>query len=238
MEVDTSASASIISNTLYWAIWPTTSQPTMLQSIICFCTYFGKEIKVLGSINVNVIYRAQCRCLSLLVIPTNGPASFGHDWLKAIPLDWTKLDHTQVMCQKALEKILQDHDSLFSDEMETLKVTQVHVTTHVQCDSVRHSVRERKPPMHSEVHWTKELQQLWKAGVVKPVQSSERVAPIVPTLKSNGYLHRHGDYRVTINQVALSNAYPLSEMHDQLASSETSQVGPTCTCSSCLCTSS
>ena len=81
MEVDTGASASIISNLLYQTIWPMTSRPLLPSSILRH-TYSGKEIKVLGSITVDVNYRGQCRRLPLLVVATDGPALFGRDWLK------------------------------------------------------------------------------------------------------------------------------------------------------------
>ena len=87
--MDTGASASIISNSLYQTIWPMMSRPPLLPSSIRLRTYSGEEIKVLGSIHVtvDVIYRGQCRRLPLLVVPTDGPALFGCDWLKVIPFD-------------------------------------------------------------------------------------------------------------------------------------------------------
>ena len=88
---------------------------------------------------------------TLLIVPTEGLGLFRYDWLIAILLDWKQLHHTQLMSHKALEQILQDYDSLFSDEMGTLKDTQV--TIHVKPDAIAHFVRARSIPTRSEIKW-------------------------------------------------------------------------------------
>ena len=94
-----------------------------------------------------------------------------------IPLDWKQLYHTQLTHQKALEEILQDYDSLFRDEMGTLKGAQV--TIHVKPDAVPHFVRAR-PVSYSLCD--KELQRLQEAGVINPADFSEWATPIIPVL--------------------------------------------------------
>ena len=115
---------------------------------------------------------------------------------------------------EALEEILQDYDSLFCNEMGNLKGTQV--TICVKPDAVPRFVRARLIPYTLRDKVDKELQRFQEAGVINLVDFSEWVAPIVPVLKYDGFLCICGDYRVTINQVALLDAYPLPKVDDLL----------------------
>ena len=115
---------------------------------------------------------------------------------------------------EALEEILQDYDSLFCDEMGNLKGTQV--TIRVKPDAVPRFVRARLIPYTLRDKVDKELQRFQEAGVINLVDFSEWAAPIVPVLKCNGFLCICGDYKVTINQVALLDAYPLPKVDDLL----------------------
>ena len=63
----------------------------------------------------------------------------------------------------------------------------------------------------------KELENL---QVISPVQFSHWAAPVVPVLKKNGKMRLYGDYKITINQSAPTEIYPLSraeELHAKLA---------------------
>ena len=59
-----------------------------------------------------------------------------------------------------------------------------------------------------------ELERLEKAGVIKPVQFSDWAAPIVPVLKRDGSVRVCGDYKVTVNQAAKPDSYPLHRIDD------------------------
>ena len=63
-----------------------------------------------------------------------------------------------------------------------------------------------------------ELEQPCKADIINPVQFSQWVAPIVPMLKNDGSMRISGDYKQTINQVAIPDKYPLPKVDDLLAS--------------------
>ena len=65
-----------------------------------------------------------------------------------------------------------------------------------------------------------ELECLCKADVTEPVHFSNWAAPIVPVLKSDGSLRICGDYKQTVNQVALPDKYPLPKADDLLASTD------------------
>ena len=63
-----------------------------------------------------------------------------------------------------------------------------------------------------------ELNRLQTAGVIKPVKFSEWAAPIVPVVKPDGSIRICGDYKVTINQAAKPDTYPLPKIEDLFTS--------------------
>lgn len=87
MEVDTGASASIISEVTYRKLWPKERTPKLQTSSVRLRTYTGEWLKVLGSITVTVEYRGQREKLKLLVVSGSGPSLMGRDWLLKIRLD-------------------------------------------------------------------------------------------------------------------------------------------------------
>ena len=54
-----------------------------------------------------------------------------------------------------------------------------------------------------------------KQGVIEPISFSEWAAPIVPVLKKN---RTCGEYKLTVNQAAKVDSYPLLKIHDLFAS--------------------
>ena len=78
MEVDTGASASVISEATYQQLWPETP-PVLHPSAIKFRTYTGKALKILGSTTVAVKYQGQTAKLPLLIIKAAGPSLLGKD---------------------------------------------------------------------------------------------------------------------------------------------------------------
>ena len=58
---------------------------------------------------------------------------------------------------------------------------------------------------------------LVRSGFMELVRHSESAAPIVPVLNADGSLRICGDYKMTINQVAKADSYPLPRINDLLA---------------------
>ena len=63
-----------------------------------------------------------------------------------------------------------------------------------------------------------ELEHLEKAGIIKPVESSEWAAPVVPVIKRDGTIRVCGDYKVTANKAAIADSYLLPRVEDLFAS--------------------
>ena len=59
-----------------------------------------------------------------------------------------------------------------------------------------------------------ELSRLEETGVIKPVDFSDWATPVVPVLKSNGQIRICGDYKLTVNQVAKGDKYPLPHIDE------------------------
>ena len=61
-----------------------------------------------------------------------------------------------------------------------------------------------------------ELKRLQDAGIISPVRSSSWAAPVVPVLKKDGKIRLCGDYKLTINQIAFTETYPLPRADELL----------------------
>ena len=215
MEVDTGASVSLISDQTYRTTWTAAKRPPLQPSDTRLYTYSGELIEVLGTISVTVCYKQQTKQLSLLVVPTDGPALFGRDWLQAIVLDWKQLNRVHNIRSRALQDILNQYSELFKDGMGTLQGTTVKI--HIQQDARPRFFRARPVPYALRDKVTAELERLRKADVIEPVQYSDWAAPIVPVLKNDGSIRICGDFKQTINTAAIPDKYPLPRVDDLLA---------------------
>ena len=155
MELDTRASASIMSKNLYRTIWPAVKCPPLqpLDAHLHVHTYSGELIQVLGSISVTLCYRQQTKCLSLLVTPTDGPVLFGRDWLNAITLDWKQLHYVHSIRHRALQDALDQYASLSKEGMGMLHGMAVKI--HTQQEAHHRFFVLDQFPMHSK---TKSIQ--------------------------------------------------------------------------------
>lgn len=59
MEVDTGASASVISQATYLNLWRKEEAPALKEANVRLTTYTGERIPLLGAIEVNVVYQGQ-----------------------------------------------------------------------------------------------------------------------------------------------------------------------------------
>ena len=51
-------------------------------------------------------------------------------------------------------------------------------------------------------------------NIITPVSFSDWAAPIVPVIKQDGTIRLCGDYKVTVNQAAKTESYPLPRIED------------------------
>ena len=62
-----------------------------------------------------------------------------------------------------------------------------------------------------------ELNKLMACRVLEPVPFSDWAAPVVPIMKQDGRIRICGDFKLTINQVAHVETYPLPHIENLLA---------------------
>lgn len=86
MEVDTVASASVISEETYKQKWVSRQVSALTPAGIRLRTYTGETIPLLGALEVDIAYNSQEARARLLVVKGNGPSLLGRDWLNKIQL--------------------------------------------------------------------------------------------------------------------------------------------------------
>ena len=220
MEVDTGASASIISEETFKSLWPTKAErPALTPSSRRLQTYTGQELQIRGTINVNVEYGEKKQSLPLLVATGDGPSLIGWDWMMHIRLDWKKfaldLNNLQPAPPTALQDILQKHAAFFREELGLVRGTTAKI--HMDATAQPRFCKARTVPFALRVKVDEELQRLQRTGVISPVRFSEWTTPIVPVTKRDGSVRICGDYKVTVNQAALPDSYPLARIDDLFA---------------------
>ena len=118
MEVDTGASASIISEATYNKLWQADNAPQLHPSDVKLRTYTGELLGVNGMAQVTVEYGEQKAQLKVLVVAGNGPSVMGRDWMHTIRLDWEQLHRLQAL---DLESVLARHEILFDGKLGHVK---------------------------------------------------------------------------------------------------------------------
>ena len=131
-------------------------------------------------------------------------------------LDWKQLNHIYHVSNRALQDVLDQYADLFKEGMGTLRGTTVKI--HIQQNTRPSFFRARPVPYALRDKVNAELDRLCKADVIEPVQFADWAAPIVPVLKPDGSLRLCGDYKQTVNAVAIPDKYPLPRVDDLLPS--------------------
>jgi len=213
MEVDTGAALSVISEQTYNSLW--TDPPQLRPCSSVLKTYTGEVIKVKGLIKVDVIYNDQKASLSLIVTLGEGPSLLGRDWLKTFRLDWSQLNQVYQPSNQC-DKVVEKYKQLFGDELGLLQGMKAKF--HIDKDATPKFWKARPVPYALRAKVETELSRLEQQGVIRPVEFSQWAAPIVPIVKGDGTIRICGDYKLTVNRAAKTDAYPLPRIEDLFAS--------------------
>lgn len=213
MELDTGAALSLISESTYKKLWkvPPKLKPTTTR----LRTYSGHPLTVLGTIQVKVNYEKQQVVESLLVVKGSGPSLFGRDWLGDIKLNWQALPIHYSTDYRPLNAVLSKHEALFRQELG--KAKSIEAKLHLEHNATPRFCGARSVPYALKEKVEKELERLEKDDVIEPVQFSDWAAPIVPVTKPDGSVRICGDYKLTVNQAAQVESYPLPKIEDLFA---------------------
>ncbi|XP_061164934.1 uncharacterized protein K02A2.6-like [Saccostrea echinata] len=115
MEVDTGTAVSVISKSDYSANF---SKVNLEPSSELLRAYSGDMIQPVGKMKVNVKLNSQSANLELLVVPHDGPALLGRDWLGKLQLNWQEiktLRSTRTVPYSLRTKVEQELDQLQAD---------------------------------------------------------------------------------------------------------------------------
>lgn len=149
--------------------------------------------------------------LGLVVV---GGSLLGWDWLGRLRLDWG--DIRKLHDASTLESLLDKHSDLFRTELGV--IDGVTAKLHVSPGAKPRFYRPRSIPYALRSRVDQALERLVSEGILEAVQFSEWAAPIVPVVKRDGSIRVCGDYKLTINQAALVDTYPLPLVQDIFAS--------------------
>ncbi len=209
MEIDTGASASIISEETYGKLWSNDQTPALCESPIKLRTYTGEIIPIRGAVNVNIAYGNQVAEARLLVVKGTGPSLLGRDWLSKIKLNWGEIRLIRGLCA---DDVVARYPDVFKDELGTLRGTTVKLC--VEPNAIPRFFKPRSVPFAMKHKVEKELERLQQLRIIESIQFSDWAAPIVPVLKDDGTFCICGDYKLTINQAAKLETYPIPRVED------------------------
>lgn len=161
MEIDTGASASIISEETYRKLWTNDQTPTLCESSVKLRTYTGEIIPVVGAVKVNIAYGSQAAEARLLMVKGKGPSLLGRDWLSKIQLNWGEIRLIKGLCAR---DVVARYPEVFKDELGTLRGTTVKLC--VEPNATPRFFKPRSVPYAMKYKVEKELERLQQLGVI------------------------------------------------------------------------
>ena len=116
----------------------------------------------------------------------------------------------------SLQAVLDRHPTIFEQSLGLVHgaTAKIHVDDGVQLKFFK----ARPVPYALREKVDKELDHLFKEGVIQPVTHSDWAAPVVPVVKRDGSVRLCGDYKITVNKIAKFDSYPLPRIDDLFAS--------------------
>ena len=215
MEIDTGATLSIISEETCNQHW-STPRPCLQGTRNTLRTYTGQCVKITGIADVTVVAKTGSKyVLPLMVVPGNGPSLPGRNWLSTLQLDWSAIHHmntTSSTQNPQLRALLKKHSAGFSDTHQAIKTNVAKI--YVDDNAVPKYFKARPLPYVMRDMVDKELDRLLAEYIIEPVQYSDWAAPVVPVMKAEKTVRLCGDYKLTVNQVAKLDRYPLPRIED------------------------
>ena len=93
-------------------------------------------------------FKGQEKELTLQVVKTPGPALFGRDWLSKIQLNWVEIKALKLsktpdgVMRRKVDQLLQQYESVFSENVGTLKGHKAHLRVEEGCQPCFHKPRQ------------------------------------------------------------------------------------------------
>ena len=207
MEIDTGSTVSIISETTYKKLF---QHLPLKPTHFYLKTYSGERLTLLGEFQVRVTYQTQEVQLPLVVAEGDKPVLLGRNWLDKLKLDWATI--FKVSEVNAVDGLIAKYQVLFENGYGHLK--QFKASIQVREDAQPIFLKARPVPYALKEIVEQELQRSEEEGIIYKVSQSDWAAPVVSVLKKDGTLRVCGDYKMTVNQCADVDQYPLPNAED------------------------
>ena len=219
MELDTGATRTIIPKDAYYKLWPVASErPILLESNINLQTYGGSNLKIHGEIEVmaklvnsNIDIQSK-----LVVVDGQGPCLLGRDLISSLQLSQFKLSDINKVKVDGKSEWVKKHPQLFASGLGCLKDQKFSI--QVDPNVLPKFCKPRPVPYSLREGVEKALDKLVGEGTITPVTHSDWAAPIVPVVKTDGSIRICGDYKLTVNNAALRDTYPIPRLEDLFSS--------------------
>ena len=114
-----------------------------------------------------------------------------------------------------LEALLQKYDVAFKDSHQAAKTDAAKI--YVEENATPKYFKARPLPYVMRDMVDKELDRLLADDIIEAVQHSDWAAPVVPVMKADKSVRLCGDCKLTVNQVAKLDTYPIPRIEDLYA---------------------
>ena len=212
MEVDTGSAVTIMNEHEFRKNWPEgtldmDASPDYLK------TYTEEPVKVLGKCQVRVESEGTEAVLPLFIVPGRGSSLLGRNWLRKIRLDWGAI--FKISRSAPGVSIATKYSEVFQDGLGEIQGHEAQI--FLKEGATPKFFKARPVPYSVKEKVEEELRRLQAEGIISPVDFADWAAPIVPVVKANGSIRVCGDYKITINQEAQVDRYPLPVIDDLFA---------------------
>lgn len=218
-EVDTGACKTIISAQLFKENFPNVTLNSVSYKLT---SVTGQVIEAMGETLVKIHHANNSYMLPLTVV--NSHKEFvpllGRNWLNSLFPDWQQYFKLGAVKALSVDNCIQvckeEFKVVFNSDL-SCPIKDYEINFKVQ-DNVNPIFK--KPynmPYALRPKVEEKLESLVKAGILKPVSSSNWASPIVIVHKKDGEVRICVDFRVSVNKVLIPEQYPLPTVDDIFA---------------------
>ena len=186
-------------------------------------TYSGESLTLVGETDVKVRYGQQVASLPLIIVKGKSPNLFDRNWMQNLKLKWEDIFHLHTTGITSHEEgriqhkeLITKYQEVFKEKMGLLEGATASIA--VRADTAPLVFKTRPVPYAYNELVEQELRRLERDEIIEAVRFSDWAAPVLPVLKMDSSIRICGDFRLTINQAAPCEKYPLPKINDVFAS--------------------
>lgn len=211
MELDTGASRTLISKTVFDSLFDHSQRPPIKATSLILRKYGNSIIPLAGEAQVMARYKGISKLVNLVVTNENGPTLLGRNWIRDLKIDVSN----NFVCNSTVKSDLHSrikseisvYSELFSEGLGTFRPHSV--TIDLDSSVAPRFMKARPVPFALKSKVDEELDRLLLEKVITPIPYSDWACPIVPVVKPNGKIRICGDYKLTANKAIRLDCYPL-----------------------------